>query len=235
MNQKVEVNIFKSLTIYLITAELLRQEVKMKEKILEAIREVRKISKKRNFDQTFDLIINLKDIDVKKPENRINEIVKLPHGLGREVKVILFSDYAKDVGCEVMGSEEIVKLGKNKREAKKLARKTDFFVAEPRLMPVIGKNLGMYLGPRNKMPVIASGDIKEIIENLKKSVRIRIKDSPVIQCAVGKESMEDEKIAENIEEIIKFLSEKLPRGKNNIKEVLIKLTMSPPVKVEVGR
>ncbi|RLI98381.1 MAG: 50S ribosomal protein L1 [Candidatus Aenigmatarchaeota archaeon] len=207
----------------------------MTEKILAAIKELREKSKRRNFVQTFDLIVNLKDIDLKKPENRFTEDLILPHGKGKEAKIVIFADAIKEeeVGCPVLNSSDIEVLAKNKREAKKLIRKTDFFLAEPKLMPTIGKNLGQFLGPRGKMPKVITGDVKKLVESYKKSIRIRLKESPVIQCAVGNEEMEDEKVAENIKAVLEFLESKLPKGKGNIASVLLKLTMSKPVKLEV--
>lgn len=201
--------------------------------ITEKIKELRKNSKKRNFVQTFDLIVNLKGINLEKPENRINEILELPYGFGRDAKIVVFSDTIKSADATILTSKEIEEIAKNKRAAKKLAKETDFFLAEAQLMPIVGKHLGKYLAPRGKMPKIISGDVNKLIESLKKSVRIKIKSSPVIQCPVGKENMSDEQIAENIKKVIQFLESKLPDGKNNIKEVLIKLTMSKPIKVEV--
>jgi large subunit ribosomal protein L1 len=100
-------------------------------------------------------------------------------------------------------------------------------------MPTIGKVLGQFIGPKGKLPKIITGDVKSLVENYKKSVRIRIKDAPVVQCSVGKENMGDEKIVENIETVLKALETKLPKGKNNFKEMFVKLTMSKPVKVEM--
>jgi large subunit ribosomal protein L1 len=207
----------------------------MKEKIAEKIKELREKSKKRNFVQSFDLIINLKELDVKKPENKITEDIVLPYGRGSEAKIVVFSDTIKDVDAEVLTSADIERIAKNKREARKLARDTDFFLAEAKLMPLVGKYLGQFLGPRGKMPKIITGDVKKLVENYKKSVRIRIKDSPVVQCMVGKENMKDEEIAENIEAVIEGLKAKLPKGEQNIKEVLLKLTMSKPIKIEVKK
>jgi large subunit ribosomal protein L1 len=205
------------------------------EKILEAIKELREKSKKRNFLQTFDLIINLKEFDVKKPENKINEDFVLPHGKGEEAKVVIFSDTIKEAKAEILRSFDLEKLAKDKRSLRKLAKSTDFFLAEPQLMPLIGKTLGQFLAPKGKMPKIISGDVEKMVENYKKSVKIRIKDSPVIQCAVGKENMKDEEIAENILAIINFLKEKLPKGAGNIGKVLLKLTMSKPVEIKVKK
>ena len=205
----------------------------MNEKILNAIKEVREKSKKRKFSQTFDLIISLKEIDLKKPENKFTEDIVLPFGRGMEAEVVLFSDNVSGVDCKIFSTEDVNKLAKNKRSAKRLVSQTDFFLAEAKLMPVVGKILGQFVGPRGKMPKIISGDVKTMVKNYKKSVRIRIKDSPVIQCLVGKEDMKDEEVVENIEAVLNFLETKLPKGKHNINKVLLKITMSKPVKFEV--
>lgn len=203
------------------------------EKIVEAVKKLRESSKKRNFSQSFDLIVNLKNIDPKKPEGKINEVLQLPNGRGKPSNVVIFSDSIKSDEYRVIGGTEIGKIGKDKREAKRLASSTDFFVSEPKLMPSIGKSLGMLLAPRGKMPTLITGNADDLIKKFKNSTRLKIKDSPVIQCIVGAEVMSDEKVAENIETVMKFLEKKLPKGRNNIKNVCVKLTMSKPVKIEV--
>ncbi|MEM5852859.1 MAG: 50S ribosomal protein L1 [Candidatus Aenigmatarchaeota archaeon] len=205
----------------------------MREKILKAIQELRKNSKKRNFSQTFDLIINLKDFDVKKPENRFVEDVILPHGRGKEARIVVFSDSLKNLGCEILTTKDLEFYSKNRREVKKLVKDVDFFFAEPKIMVQVGKIFGQYMGPKGKMPKIITENVEKITEDYKKAVRIRVKDSPTIQCMVGKEDMKDEEICENIEAVIKAVQAKLPRGMQNIKNIFIKLTMSKPVKVEV--
>lgn len=206
----------------------------MNEKILSTIKSVRDSSEKRNFSQTFDFIVNLKEIDLKKPENRIDDSFQLPHGKGKDAHVVLFTDMYKEVdGAEVISSQDIVKLAGNKQAAKKLANEADFLFGEPKVMPVVGKNLGTILGPRGKVPKILAGDPKTLVDVSKKSIRIRVKDAPVIQCAVGTDKMSDEQVAENVEALIKFLEHKLPRGKANIAKMKLKLTMGKPVKLEV--
>jgi len=202
------------------------------EKIVEAIKKLRESSKKRKFSQSFDLIVNLKNIDTKKPEGKINETVALPNGRGKPAKVAIFSDTIKSDEYRTIKAAEIEKLGKNKRDVKKLANSVDFFLAEPKLMPIVGKNLGVVLAPRGNMPIVIAGNADDI-KKFKNSTRVKVKDSPVIQCIVGAEVMSDEKVAENIESVMKFLEKKLPKGRNNIKNVAVKLTMSKPVKIEV--
>lgn len=202
------------------------------EKITEAIKKLREQNKKRAFSQTVDLIVNLKNIDTKKSGNKINETFVLPNAFGKGSEVVVFSDTIKADNFKVLKGADIQKMTKDKRSAKKLARSTSFFLSEPKLMPLIGKNLGQILAPRGKMPTLISGDVNVMVNRLKKSIRIRIKDSPVIQCAIGEESMDDEKLAQNVEAVVTFLQKRLPKGRDNIKNVMIKMTMSKPVKIE---
>ena len=206
----------------------------MAEKVLDVIKKLKE-QKKRKFSQSFDLIVHLSSLDLKKPESKLNEEFKLPYGWGEDSKVGIFSDGMKSVtDATVISSSELDKLGKDKSIAKKIIKNTDFFLAEAKMMPVVGKALGQLLAPRGLMPKILTGDPKVLVENLKKSVRIRIKDSPVIQCKVGKESMKDEDVAENVKAVLKHLETRLPKGRANINKVWLKLTMSEPMQIEVG-
>ena len=203
------------------------------EKIINTIKELREKSSKRNFSQSFDLIISLKEFDLRKPESKFVDEVVLPHGKGRESTVIVFADNIKEAGTDVLSTEDVNNLAKNKRKAKKLVSSTDFFLAEAKLMPIVGKVLGQFVGPRGKLPKIISGDVKTLVKNAKKSVRVRVKDAPVIQAIIGKEDMKDQEIAENAEAVLQFLEKRLPKGKTNIGMIMMKMTMSKPLKVEV--
>src|SRR3990172_6575856 len=123
-------------------------------KIDDALKKLHEGSKKRNFSQTFDIIVNLKNIKPKKPEGKLNEVFELPNGRGKETSVIVFSDSLKGDGYGVMSGADIERLGKDKKELKKVVKSADFFLAEAKLMPAIGKNLGMVLAPRGKMPTV---------------------------------------------------------------------------------
>ena len=201
---------------------------------LEKIKEVKEKSKKRNFNQRYDLIINLKEIDLKKPENKIDEFFPLPKGRGKEASIVFFSDSSEKIeGCRVINSSEIEELGKDKKKVKKLIKSTDFFISEPKLMPIVGKHLGKFLAPRGMMPKPIVGDIKKEVEELKKSVRITVNKQPIIHTIVGSEEMKEKDVEENIHALFSFVEKKLPKGKNNIKNAYLKLTMGHPVKLEV--
>lgn len=202
--------------------------------IIERIKEVKEESKKRNFSQRYDLIINLKDLDLKKAENKIDEFFVLPKGSGKEASITLFSDSAKKIeGCRIIKSSEIEGLGKKKKEVKKLINQTDFFLSEPKLMPVVGKHLGKFLAPVGKMPKPVVGDVEKMIKDSGSAVKITVGKQPIIHTVVGSEKMDDKDVEENIRALLNFLKTKLPRGKNNIKNVYLKVTMGHPVKLEV--
>lgn len=207
--------------------------------ILEKLKEAKEKSKKRKFTQTWDFTINLKGLDLKKPENRISLEVLLPHGRGKPVKTAVITDTmineAKKVADLVISKEELEKLGGDKKKLKTLAKEYEWFFAEAPLMPLIGKVMGIVLGPRGKMPkpIPPKAKLEPMIQAAKKSVRIRVKDSPVIHVPVGTEDMPDEKIAENIQTVYRVVKEKLPKGLANIKSTYIKLTMGPSIKINL--
>lgn len=211
----------------------------MAEEFLKEIREGKEKAKKRNFLQTWDLIINLKNIDLKKPENKLNLEFPLPEGRGKGSKLIFIVDSllpeAKKTGGLVIVKNELEKLGKDKKKVKKYADEYEWWFCEAPLMPLVGKTLGIVLGPRGKMPkpVPPKGSVQPFVEMSKKMVRVKLKDSPVIHVPVGTEDMKDEQIMKNIIAVMNFVKEKLPKGKVNIKEAFVKLTMGPPVKLKV--
>ena len=213
-----------------------------KENVLKAVQEMKKSSPKRNFKQSVELIVSLRDFEVKKSESRITETMELPNPLEKPVKgcVIATGDLAvraKAAGADlVLGREDLDKLSKDKKSAKKIASDYNFFIAEAPLMPLIGKTVGAFLGPRGKMPtpVPPSAPIDEIIKRHRKLVRIRVRDHPMIQCRVGTEDMADEKIVENIQTVIGGVEAKLERGPRNIASIALKTAMGEPIKIAMA-
>lgn len=203
----------------------------------ETLRVVKKALEQRpsrKFVETVELAINLKDIDLAQPSNRIDEEIQLPHGKGRPVRVGVFASgelavRAKGVADLVIAPEEIEKIAGDKRAAKTLARQTDFFLSEAPLMPTIGRRLGVVLGPRGKMPkpIPPNADPKPVVDQMRQTVRVRSRDKPTFHAPVGSTSMSAEEIAENIDMVIKRLSTKLVHGRMNIRSVYVKTTMGP--------
>ncbi len=201
--------------------------------VKEKLKELRENSKKRNFTQTIDLIINLKDFDTNKSENKIDEIFQLPKGTGKPTRITIFHSENLNTKYKVLKQADIEAMEKNKKMLKKIISETDIFLAEPKLMPIVGKYLGKYLAPRGLMPKPLVGDVNNALKSFEGGVRLAVKKHPCIQTIVGTESMKDEDIAENVEAVLNHLMQRLPKGRNNIKNVYLKFTMSKPVKLEV--
>ena len=210
----------------------------MTQDVLEAVKKAKNESKPRNFTQSMDVIINVRDLDVKKPENRFNEEVALPNGRGKDVKIGVIADgelivQAKNAGVDlVINKEDLEALGKDRKAAKKAANSVDFFIAQADMMPLVGRFLGPVLGPRNKMPkpVPASIKLDPLLERLQSTVKVGIKQQPSIQIIVGSQDMTNEEIAENIETVLTVLDRQLDKGRNQIKSMFIKTTMGPTVR-----
>ncbi|MBS7250669.1 MAG: 50S ribosomal protein L1 [Candidatus Freyarchaeota archaeon] len=210
-----------------------------RKKIIEAIKKAKEKSKKRNFVQSIELAVNLKDIDLKKPENRLNTELTLPNETGKNPRICVIAAgdlavRAKEAGVYVIDKDELNDVARTKKNVKNLAQQYDFFVARADLMPQVGKTLGPVLGPRGKMPkpIPPNADIGTVLDQYKRSVRLRIKDNPVVHLKVGSENMEEDKIADNVQSVINFLEGKFEKGPRNIKSVYLKTTMGPAVKIE---
>ncbi|MCD6509218.1 MAG: 50S ribosomal protein L1 [Thermoprotei archaeon] len=208
-------------------------------KVAKAVEEAKRLAKPRNFRQSVELIIKLKDVDVRQPENRINEIVTLPYKPNKDIKICVIAQgdlalKAKDAGADlVLSRDDVQKLGSNRREVRKLAKEYMFFVAQADLMPLIGRLFGPILGPRGKMPIPVppTANVAPLLERLKRSVRIRIRNQPQVMCIVGSEDMDSKEIAYNIDAVFEVLSRKY-KVPYNIEKVYVKLSMGPAVSVD---
>jgi len=208
----------------------------MKEKFLNSLEELRKKAPKRNFNQSVDLIINLKDFDTRK--NSLNTFAQLPFPPS-ENKICAFVERPSKAFDFCITKSEIDDW-KEKKDIKKLARDYDFFASIPQLMSLVATKFGRILGPPGKMPspqlgLITSYDEKsmqELADKLRKIVRIKAKE-PSVKIRIGKENMDNDKIAQNAEVVYNTAANALPRKKENIRSVMIKLTMSKPVKLDL--
>lgn len=207
------------------------------QEILKAVDEAKK-GKKRNFKQSIDLVINLKGLDFNKPENKIDLKILLPEGRGKDIKVGVFGDpdflnKAKTADLKIQESE----IKKAPKEMKKIASDVDFFIAQTTMMVEIGKNWGKVLSPRGKMPqpMPPAADPTLMIARFKKTVTLKSKGRTpqTIQCSVGVEDMDNQKIVNNIKAVINALLEKLPAKDQNIKSLYVKTTMGPSVKLSL--
>nr|MBI4156809.1 hypothetical protein [Candidatus Woesearchaeota archaeon] len=211
-----------------------------KEDILKAIEELKK-TQKRNFSQSYDLVINLKSFDLKKEGNKVDNFIVLPYDKGKKVRICAFVDKelvntSKETFDHVVLSDDFGKL--DKIAIKKLAKSYDFFVAQGTIMTNVAKYFGKILGPRNLMPnpkgggVITAGmDLKALNKRLQKTIRATARTEPTVKVSIGKEGMKDDEIAENVLTVYNSVLHSLPQEKQNIKNVILKLTMSKGVKI----
>lgn len=206
--------------------------------LIDIVKKLQEESTQRNFLESVEIAVNLKDIDLSNPKNRIQEEIPLPNGRGKQVKVGIFGGSemavkAKGVADVIVRAEDIETLASDKSKAKKFAAQSDFFIAEAPLMPTIGKRLGVVLAPRGKMPkpIPPGSDPKPVIEKLRGSVFVRTRDRKTFHLAIGTKDMPPEKLAENLDAVLKRLMSKLERGKMNIQSVYIKTTMGPSFRV----
>jgi LSU ribosomal protein L1P len=196
-------------------------------------------SPQRNFEETVDLAVNLQDLDLDDPSNRVDESIVLPSGTGQETQIVVFAEgetafQAEDVADEVLSGDDLEDLGDDDDAAKDLADETDFFVAEADLMQDIGRYLGTVLGPRGKMPtpLQPDDDVVETINRMKNTVQVRSRDRRTFHTRVGAEDMSAEDIADNIDVIIRRLEADLEKGPLNLDSIYVKTTMGPAVEVD---
>ena len=131
-------------------------------KIIEAVKAAKEKAPERKFSESVDITINLKNIDMAQPKNRIDETILLPHGIGKPVGIVVLgkgdiTTQAKEAGVDlIIGPEEIERLGGEPREARKIAGQYRFFLAETAVMPLVGRFLGPRLvrgaGCRHRLP-----------------------------------------------------------------------------------
>lgn len=202
------------------------------------IKRARETAPKRKFTQSAELTLVLKDIDVKKGFS-LNEIVVLPNPTkkGPSLCVLGGGDMgmrAKRAGVEtVMEPDSLDRLGSNKRDARKIVRAHDFFLADASLMSSVGRSLGPFLGPKGKIPTPLpyGAPIESIASRLRSSTRIRSKNQLNMSTKIGDESLTDDQIAANASAVISAVEKKLPQGDKNLRNTIIKFTMGKAVKM----
>ena len=213
--------------------------------VLESLNKAKENSKKRNFSQTYDLIITLKNLDLKKPTEQVDMYVTLHFDRGRKTKVCALIGPELEANAKLncdssVLSSDFVRYAKDKKLAKKLCEENDFFIAQANIMPQVATTFGRVLGPKGKMPnpkagcvVPPNANLKPLVERLQKLIRLTAKTSLMIQIAVGKEGMADEQVVDNVLTIYTALIRALPGETNNIRKVFLKTTMGKPVEVKL--
>lgn len=209
--------------------------------VLNALKDLRGKSDKRNFVQSVDFIITLKDLDLKKPEGQVDFFLALPKSNGKIVKVCalvgaeLF-EQAKKFCDRAIVDEEFSRL--DKRAIKVLSRDFSHFIAQASLMTSVAKTFGRILGPRGKMPnpkagavVPPNANLELVASRLRQTSRVSNKQQAAVKVLVGREDMSDDDIADNVLSVFSNTVQKLPQENNNVRSLLLKFTMSKPVRI----
>lgn len=211
--------------------------------IQKKVSETRELSKSRNFKQTFDLIFNLQNMDLKRPDHKVDVGVLLDCPLRpKKLKIVAIIDHsisgAEEIFDKVIYNEELSAMKGDMVQIRKVIHGFDKFVVQANYMPLFAQVLGRYLGPMNKMPspklgmvITAKTPLKELVEKLQKTIHLQTKKNLVLQVPVGSEVESDEIISKNILHVLEVLTHALPNHGHNIKEIGLKLTMGKFVRL----
>jgi large subunit ribosomal protein L1 len=209
------------------------------ETIRTAVKNAKENAPERKFQESFDIIINIKDLDLSNPANRFDLEVNLPNPMSKKASVCVIGEGDLAVRAEraeadrILGREDLEQLAGNPKMAKEVADAHYFFVAAAPMMPLVGRFLGRILGPRGKMPspIPPNIDIAPIITRLRQSTRVRLRQNPTIHTRVGTADMSDEELSENVQAVLTNILDRFERGSNNLRSIFVKTTMGQSVKV----
>lgn len=219
---------------YLESLELVKE--KEKYTIDEALEIIEKLPK-RNFDETVEMHIKL-GVDSRNADQQVRGTLVLPHGTGKDKKVLVFAkgDKAKEAeaaGADYVGAEDLVE-----KIQKENWYEFDVVVATPDMMGVVGR-IGKELGPKGLMPNPKSGTITMNIQDAVKDIKAgkveyRLDKTNIMHLSVGKASFGNEKLKENIEALIDAVKKAKPsaaKGKY-FRSVTITTTMGPGIAID---
>ncbi len=203
----------------------------------EAIELIKGISYVK-FDETVDIALNL-GVDPRKSDQMVRGYVVLPHGTGKDIKVLVFAKGEKEkeameAGADFAGAEDLVeKIQKGWLEFEKA-------IATPDLMGIVGK-LGKILGPRGLMPNPKTGTVtfdiaKAVKETKSGKVDYKVEKNGIIHMPVGKVSFDNNKLKENVKTAIDSVIKSKPstsKGKY-LKKITMSSTIGPGLKIDTG-
>lgn len=211
-----------------------------KKTLLDAVKEAKEKSGQKKFNQTVDLILDIKEIDMKAPEGKIQEIVELPHATAKPNKICVVASGETALKARRANVDNVIEradlegLAGKKKDLRKIASTYDVFISEASMMQIVGRTLGPVLGPRGKMPIPIppNADLAALIEKHRKTIVVRMRNQPIIQTTIGTQNQSDEELVDNIQAVLRVLEGKLKRGLKNIEMVFIKTSMGTPVKIK---
>ena len=154
-----------------------------KKTLLDAVKEAKSKSGEKKFTQAVELILDIKEIDMKSPEGRIQQVIDLPYVTGKPNKILVIASGELALNArkakvdKVMEKADLEGLAGKKKELRKIANTYDVFLSEAPLMPLVGRNFGPVLGPRGKLPVPVppNADIATLIKKHRKTVIVRMR------------------------------------------------------------
>lgn len=208
------------------------------QQLAELAKKGKEQAKETKFSQSVEVMITLKEVDPKKTDLNINEIVYLPHPASKQARVCFIGSgdmavRAKNAKASlVIDPSQLENYGGSKKDAKKLARSYDFFLADTALMPRIGKVLGQALGPKGKIPtpVPPNSPVEAMINRMRTAIRVRSRGSLGVMAKVGESKQTEPELADNIVAVVNAVTKKLPNGDRNIRTIMVKTTMGKPAK-----
>ncbi|QQG48476.1 MAG: 50S ribosomal protein L1 [archaeon] len=211
------------------------------QQLAELVKKGKDQGTERKFTQSVEVIFTLKDLDPKKTDLNVNEIVYLPHPTKKQAKICFIGSgdlavRARNAKADlVIDPSQLENYGGTKRDSKKLARAYDFFLADTALMPRIGKILGQALGPKGKIPspVPPNASVEGMITRMRTAVRVRSRGSLGVMAKAGDSTLTEPQLAENILAVVTAVTKKLPNGDRNIKTIMVKTSMGKPAKQAV--
>ena len=204
--------------------------------VIDAIKMLKSL-KFTKFDESIDLAINL-GVDPRHADQNIRLTTSLPHGTGKEVKVLVITQgpkeqEAKDAGADYVGKEFLEKLKSGWDDVDKI-------VATPDMMPELGK-LGKVLGPKGLMPNPKSGtvttDISSSVKEIKAGkIELRVEKNGIVHAQCGKSSFEESALEQNVKTIYETIMKAKPASVKGtyLKKMTISSSMGPGIKIDHG-
>ena len=204
--------------------------------VIDAIKMLKSL-KFTKFDESIDLAINL-GVDPRHADQNIRLTTSLPHGTGKEVKVLVITQgpkeqEAKDAGADYVGKEFLEKLKSGWDDVDKI-------VATPDMMPELGK-LGKVLGPKGLMPNPKSGtvttDISSSVKEIKAGkIELRVEKNGIVHTQCGKSSFEESALEQNVKTIYETIMKAKPASVKGtyLKKMTISSSMGPGIKIDHG-
>lgn len=209
------------------------------QEIVTKIKELRELTPKRNFTQSLDIIINLQQIDLKKPEHKVDVGITMQTPIkAKPLKICVVVDrtlanQASEVFNHVLFNDDMMAMKGDIKKIRTITHNFDKFVVQAAYMPQFAQVFGKFLGPMNKMPSPKLGMVitdktpmQPLYDKLQKTVHLQTKKNLVLQSSIGAENESDEALAEKISLLHQTLTQTLVNRENNIKNIGIKFTMS---------